>query len=312
MFFSTENSNEKPQGGIFFRRIFRRVFLDDWILKAVALAITLGLWLGVTGFRAPVTKNLKDITLNLNFPNNFENTKPSPQKIEIIVTGDKRKVDTLRGEDLIASIDLTDVKPGDQIVNLTPDNVNIELPSGVKIDDIITPKKFVVQLEKVVEREVEVKPVTEGNLADGFEIYSETVMPPQVKVRGAESVVKSLDSVMTEKINIENRNADFVARQIGLNVVNPNATVLDGIVDVAFKIGEKRVERVMVVPFKTERETKKATVVLYGARSILESLRVEDLKIEMVKSDNGEMQPQLILPPDIQDKIEVRQFKFSA
>ncbi|MGI8470091.1 MAG: CdaR family protein [Pyrinomonadaceae bacterium] len=303
---STENFIEKEQHRIFFWRIFRRIFLEDWLLKLIALAITLALWLGVTGGRT--TGRFENIALNPRVSNDMEITNLSPKDVIIFVTGDKAKVNNLLSRDLVMSIDLTDVKAGDRIVQLAPESVNLELPSGVKLDRI-EPNKINVRLEKVEEREIEVKPETEGSVADGFEIYSETVMPAKVRARGAESFVKSLDSIMTEKINIENQSADFIARQVGLNVVNPNVTVLDGIVDVAFKIGEKRAERIFVVPVKTERETKKAMVVLYGARSILENIHVEELKIELTKSETGEIVPQLVLPPELQDKIEVRKIK---
>lgn len=310
MFFSTENFIEKEQRRLFFRRIFRRVFLEDWFLKLIALIITLALWLGVTGLRAPTTVRLRNVTLNPRVSNEMEITNSPVQEVDIVVTGDKAKIDRLNPHDLVMSVDLTDVKTGDRTVQLNPENVNLELPNGVKLDEI-QPNRIALRLEKVEEREVEVKAETEGNVADGFEIYSQTVIPAKVRVRGAESVVRSLDSIMTEKINVENRREDFIARQVGLNVVNPNVTVLDGIVEVAFKIGEKRAERIMIVTVNTEHENKKAMVVLYGAHTILENLRSEDLKIELVKSDTGEMLPQLILPPNIQDKIEVRKIKLS-
>jgi hypothetical protein len=57
---------------------------------------------------------------------------------------------------------------------------------------------------------------------------------------------------------------------------------------------------------------KRATVVLFGARSILENLRSEDLIVEMNKNDAGEMVPHLVLPAEIQDKIEIRKLKLSS
>jgi YbbR domain-containing protein len=312
MLFSAEQFTEKEQRQMFFRRLFRRVFLEDWLLKLVALAITLALWFGVTGLRTPTSKRFKEVSLNLNFANNLEVTNSPPKDVEIFVTGDKRKVDLLRGADLVVSVDLSDVKPGSQIIQLMPSNVNVELPNGVKLDEI-QPDRILVQLEKVTEREVPVKPETEGNLADGYEIYSQTVLPSKVHVRGAESFVKSLDSISTEKINIEDRQESFVARQVGLNVSNPNVTVLDGIIDVAFTIGEKRSERLFTVSFKEENgTTRRASVILFGARSLLENVRNEDLQIEMTKSETGETVPRVVLPAELQDKVEIRKLKLSS
>lgn len=270
----------------------------------------MALWLGVTGLREPIPVRLKNITLNQRVSNNMEITNSPVQEVDIVVTGDKRKIDRLNVQDLVMSVDLTDVKPGDRIVQLSPDTVNLELPSGIKLDEI-QPNRIAVRLETVEERDIIIKPQTEGSVAEGYEIYSQTVIPAKVRVRGAESAVKSLDSISTERIALENRTGDFTARQTGLNVSNPNLTVLDGIVDVIFKIGEKRGERIFVVPVVVGNEFKRATVVLFGARSLLENLDVGELKIELRRNDDGEIVPQLILPAELQDKIEVRKIKLS-
>jgi YbbR domain-containing protein len=254
---------------------------------------------------------LNNVSLNPRVSNDMEITNSPVKEVDIVVTGDKRKVDRQNANDLVISIDLTDIKSGDRTVQLSPETVNLELPSGIKLDEI-QPNKIAVRLERVNEREIEVKPETEGSLTEGFEIYSQTVVPARVRVRGAESFVKSLDSISTEKINIENRRESFTARQVGLNILNPNVTVLDGIVDVVFRIGEKRIERMFVVPVKTGNETKRVTVVLFGVRSVLENLRVEDLQINLSKSETGELLPQLILPIELQDRIEIRRLKSSS
>jgi len=306
--FPTEKFLEKEQRQLLLRRLVRRIFLEDWGIKLIALAITAALWLGVTGMRAPTTMRLKNVALNPRVSNDMEITNSPVQEVDIVITGDKPKIDNLNPRDLVISIDLTDIKSGDRTVQLTPENVNVELPNGVKLDEI-QPNKIAVRLEKVEEREIEVKPDTEGSVAEGFEIYSKTVLPAEVRVRGAESFVKSLDSVMTEKINIENRKEDFTVRQVGLNILNPKVTVLDGIVDVTFKIGEKRAEKMFLVPVKGEE--KNATVVLFGARSVLENLRSEDLQIELFKNETGEVFPQLVLPIELQDKVEIRKLKLN-
>lgn len=312
MFFSfpTEKFTEKEQRQKFLRRIIRRVFLEDWGTKLIALGITFALWLGITGLRTPITRRLKNVTLVTQISNNMEITNTPVEEIEVVLTGDKRDVDRLTARDLVVSVDLTEVKPGDRIVQLTPETVNLSLPSGVKLDEI-QPNKISVKLDNVEEKEVTVKVETEGNVAEGFEVYNSEVVPAKVRVRGAESFVKSLDSISTEKINIENLKDNFVARQIGLNVVNPKITLLDTIVDVNLRIGEKRAERVFVVEHKSETAVKNITVVVNGARSIVEKMRAEDFKVEIFKNESGEEIAQVTLPEDLQDKVEILKSKIN-
>ena len=310
MFFPTEKIFQKEERQIFISRLFRRVFLEDWLMKLVALAITLGLWLGVTGLHAPITTRLNNVELRLRVSNDIEITNSPVQEVTLVITGDKRKIDQIKQSDLVVSLDLADAQTGDRIVQISPDNVNVELPTGVRLEEI-QPNKIAVKIEKVEEREITVKAETEGNLEEGFEIYSTTVAPQKVRIRAPESYIKSLDFVSTEKINIENRREDFTEKQVALNVVNPKATLLDAAVDVSFKIGEKRTEKLFAIPVKADNKIKVATVVLYGARSILESIKPENLQVEILKNDAGEDVSQLTVPLEIQGKVEIRKLQIN-
>lgn len=310
MSFPTENFSQKEDWQFSFRRLLRRVFLEDWLVKAIALFITLALWLGVTGLRAPTTARLRSIPLNLRVSSDIEVTNSPVQEVDLVISGDKRKIDQLNPRDLVVSLDLTDVSAGERTVQIAPENVAVELPTGVRLEEI-QPNRIAVKLEAVEERDVTVRAETEGAIAEDFEIYSRTVTPNKVRVRGPASFVKSLDFVSTEKINLEDRREDFSVRQVALNIVNPKVTLLDTAVAVNFRIGEKRIERMFTASAKTETGNKTVAVVLFGARSILESLKPEDLQIEIVKNEAGEDSPNLILPVEIQGQIEVRKLKIN-
>ena len=312
MLFPTEKNFEKEPRQALLARLLRKVFLDDWLMKLIALVITLGLWLGVTGLRKPmITTPLKNITLQPRISNDFEITNTPVSEVTLVVTGDKGKIDQIKNENLIVSLDLTSVQSGERIVQLTPENVSIELPSGVKLEEI-QPGKIAIKLEKVMERDVPVKAETEGGVAEGFEIYSATAAPQNVRVRGPESYIKPLDSISTEKVNVEGRQEDFTSQQVSLNPVNPKVRLLDTTaVEVFFRIGEKRVEKNYLVPVKTENGNKIATVVLYGAQSLFVNLRSENLKVEILKNETGEISLKLILPAEIEGKVEIRKLKIN-
>lgn len=292
------------------RQLLRRVFFEDRLIKAIALFITLTLWLGVTGLRAPKTARLRSVPLNLRVSNDIEVTNSPVREVDLVITGDKRKIDQLNQRDLVIALDLTDVPAGERIVQMTPENVSIELPVGIKLDEI-QPNKIAVKLEAVEEREIAVRAETEGAVAENYEIYNKIIAPTKVRVRGPESYIKSLDLVSTEKINLENRQESFTVRQVALNVTNPQITVLDTVVDVAFEIGEKRIERLFLLPVKGEVSGKRAIVILYGARSVLDSLKAEDLQIETIKNESGENTLNLILPTEIQNKVEIKKLQLN-
>lgn len=302
-----ENYVERQQYTLYFKNILRKVFLEDWLMKLVALVITFALWVGVTGLSKPTQQRMSGIPLTLRFSNNTEVTNSPIQEVDIVISGDKRKIDQINKNDLIISLDLTDVQPGDRVIQLTPDIVSISLPTGIKLDEI-QPRRIAVKLEPVEEKEIPVNAVTDGEVPDELEIYSETITPQKIRVRGPANFIKSLASVTTDKIDLTNKGADFTARQVPVNVSNPKATLLDTVVDVAFRIGEKRVEKTFRVPIKDDPK-RKATVVLFGGKSLFDGVKPEDLRVEMVKAPSGDDAPQLTLPASLQDKVEIRKVK---
>jgi Uncharacterized protein conserved in bacteria len=302
-----EPQNEKRPNRLLFKHVLRKIFLEDWLLKAVALAITLVLWLGVTGLSTPTTELIRNVPLNLRFSSETEITGSELQQVDIIVSGDKRRVSEINRNDLVVSVDLTDVENGERVLNLTPENVLLSLPTGVKLDEI-QPSTITVKLEPMVEKEVPVRIETAGTLPDGFEIYSQTISPTQVKVRGPASYILPIESLMTERIDLGDRRTDFTAQGVQLNRPGTEKiTLLKGVVDVMFRVGETRTERVFLLPVENLFD-RKATVVLYGPRSVITSLKPEELKVTSAKDATGTDVPQVTLPAQMQN-VEIRQVR---
>lgn len=290
---------------LFFKHILRKVFLEDWVMKLVALAITFALWLGVTGLSTPTTQRLPSVPLSLRFSNNIEVTNSPIQEVTLVVTGDSRRLAQIDKNDLVVSMDISNVMPGDRVISLTPETVAVSLPTGVKLEDI-SPRSMAVRIETVEEREVRVQAETDGAVADGYELYGETVNPAKVRVRGPAGFIRSLESVSTERIDLSGRTADFSARQVPIGIANPQASVITGtVVDVAFRIGEKRIERMYSVPVSDE-SGRRVQVVLFGGRSLFESLKASDLRVEIDENDSGQDVPRIILPSTLEGKVEVR------
>jgi len=299
-----ENYGGKQQYPLYFKNILRKIFLEDWLMKLAALAITLALWVGVTGLSNPTQQRMSGIPLTLRFSNNTEVTNSPLQEVDIVISGDKRRIDQINKNDLIVSLDLTDALLGDQEIELTPDRVSISLPTGIKLDEI-QPRRMVVKLEPVEEKEITVNAVTEGQLPEGLEIYGATVTPQKVLARGPANFIRSLTSVTTDKIDLTNKASDFTARRVSVSVSNPRVTLLETLVDATFRIGEKRIEKTFAVPVQNDPK-KKVSVTLFGPRSLFEGVTAEDIRVEIVKGPAGEELPQVALPASLQDRVEIR------
>ena len=300
---SAETTNSRT---LFFKHILRKIFLEDWLTKLLALGITLALWVGVTGL-SEVGSDRYKVPLVLRLADNAQATNEPVDQVEIRITGDKRRLEQIRESDLRVFVDLTTVPVGNHTVPLAPDTVTVpDLPNGVRLEDI-NPKRIVVRLEAIEERDVPVRVETQGAVKNGSEVYSEAVLPPTVRIRGPVSYIRSLASVPTEKIDISGRDADFTARQVRIAPLsNEDATILESFVDVSFRIGETRIERSFSVPVE-DSPAKRAQVTLFGGRSLLEGITAKDLAV--TTSENRD--PQVTLPAEIDGRVEVRRIKLN-
>lgn len=307
--FPTEKFIKDEQRRNLLAHWFRRIFVDDWLIKLFAVVITLSLWFGVTGLRAPITTRLNRVTLSPRVSNEMEITNSPREEVDLVITGDKNKIAQINKENLVVSLDLTEVKAGDRTILLTPETVDVELPTGVKLTEI-QPHEIVISLEKVEQREIPVRIEIEGSVAEGFEIYNQTITPQRVRVRGPASFIRALDFVSTEPVGVENRQEDFVAQQVPVNANNSKVTVLDTVVDVAFDVGERRIERLFSIPYQTETRLGIANAVIYGPRPVIENLQTENLQVVEERTAEGKSTLKVVVPENLQNQIQVRSVKF--
>lgn len=293
-------------GTLFAKHVIRKVFLEDWGLKLIALVITLALWFGVTGLSTP-TKERLTVPLNLTISTDTVVVNVIRPEVDIVISGDKRKLEQINRSDLSAGLDLTEVAPGDWVITLSPETVSVVLPPGVKLETV-QPGNVAVKLESVAEKDVEVKAETTGSVEPGYEIYSTSVLPSKIRVRGPASVVKTLEYVQTDKIDLTGKKEEFTSKQVPVNASNPKAAVLNTVVDVYFRIGEKRGERAFTLPIIGE-PGKTASFILYGPKTLLQKVRADQIKVEIYLNDSGEITPRVVVPTELQDVVEIRNLK---
>src|SRR5919106_6713769 len=140
-------------------KLLRRIFLEDWSLKLLSLAIAIVLWLLVTGQNEPVTAHL-NVQLNFIRPQSLEISNDPPRTVDVMLTGSRNKLDDLTSLDLVATVDLSDQQPGERVLRLA-DKAVISLPQGVKVDGF-QPSAIPIRLEHIIERQIAIEPHLEG------------------------------------------------------------------------------------------------------------------------------------------------------
>src|SRR6185295_15529759 len=151
------------------QKLLRRIFVEDWSLKLLSLAIAIALWLLVTGQNQPVTAHV-NVQLNFIRPPALEISNDPPRTVDVMLTGSRSKLDDLTSLDLVATVDISDQRAGERVLRLA-DKAQLTLPQGIKVD-AFQPSAIPIRLEEIVDRQVPVEAKLEGKPADGFEVYS--------------------------------------------------------------------------------------------------------------------------------------------
>src|SRR5688500_6924538 len=150
-------------------KLARKIFLEDWSLKLLSLAIAVVLWLLVTGQNEPVTAHV-NVQLNFIRPQSLEISNDPPRTVDVMLTGSRNKLDDLTSLDLVATVDISDQRAGERVLRLA-DKALIPLPQGIKVDGY-QPSAIPIHPEPIVERQVAIEPKLEGKPADGLEVYA--------------------------------------------------------------------------------------------------------------------------------------------
>ena len=284
------------------QKLLRRIFIEDWSLKLLSLAIAIVLWMLVTGQNQPVTAHV-NVQLNFIRPPSLEISNDPPRTVDVMLTGSRNKLDDLTSLDLVATVDISDQRAGERVLRLA-DKAQIILPQGIKIDGF-QPSAVPIRLEEIVERQVGVEAKLEGKPAEGFEVYSVYPNKGSVAVRGPASRVNALQKVATESIWLSGHKETFTASNVALDVPDPKVDLLEPMVNVNVEIGERRVEKTfsdITVTTAQGGKVQPATtsVTVLGLASFLQSLKSEELKIVL---EGEALQPRLDLPDALKGKV---------
>jgi hypothetical protein len=293
------------------RRWLHDLLFADWGLKLLALAITLGLWFAVTGQRVPTTARLRKVPLFFVLPNEMEISNEPRDEVDLTLRGSKRVLDAIKASDVSLSYDASSYRPGERVVQLSSNNITLQLPEGVSPEGLtierIEPASVPLRLERRVERELEVEPHLEGKVPEGFELVGAQSLPARVRVRGPESHVAAQEHARTETIMLEGRTETFTATQIAIDIQDRKLVALDTVVDVLVKISETQSTKrlVGVAARNADGAHTRLTIEVRGARSVVEPLRAADLSVVFDAVPDGTTRPRLVLPSNLEGRLEL-------
>ncbi len=300
-----------------------REYLKDYILentglKVLALLITAVLWLSVASRPvAQVTlRNVPILFQNLPESPNLEVTDTDAPSAQVYLEGPRDLVDSIRPTEITVLADMRGVEAGVRVKQLMVDTGR--LPASVKA--IVDPREIRVRVERVIEKDVPVKPRFDGEPPPGFEVVGWQINPPTVRIGGAESRVRDINDVSTETVRLTGRS-DSLTETVAIDIGSANVNLSDQSprkVSLSVVISEQRKERtlsgvpVTLINGPGGARTRPATVTvtLYGPRSLIDQITIADLSVTAdFKSEPvgpNRFKPEVSLTAAFADKVMVR------
>src|SRR5213593_3419790 len=188
----------------------------NWHLKLISLVLATMLWMMVA------TEASSELAMEVpleyrNIPARMEITGDTTNSVQVRLRGSPNVVRDISPKNVSTTIDLSNMRPGEKIVPLSPQNV--QAPFGAEVIRV-NPSSIRFNLERTLTKTVPVVPTILGQPADGFEIGAVAVNPSKVEVEGPESRISTLASIATVPIRLDRRQT-HIEQAAELDVPDP-------------------------------------------------------------------------------------------
>ncbi len=261
-----------------------QVIIHDPMRKIFAIVFAFGLWLFVAvGYNYRYTKNIQIVYTNL--PED-QILVDSVATVNVTFTGGGVSLLNIWAATPKAQCDLSKTKLGENKIPVK----NIVIPIGFRDVSIDYQKttSIDITIDRKITKEMRVVVPIKGSLRNRFSISDITVLDTVV-VTGPKEMLRNVDEVMTESLNVQNRNKSFTRT---LRLMNPSSLIdfSEEIVTVNVTL-DTTIERTFVnIPLKllyapnqlayTEKITLD-TLIVQGAKSRMADLKKSDIEVRI-------------------------------
>ncbi len=210
-------------------------------LKLVSFLFALMLWFSLIPEEKTFSEKTLTVPLELhNIPSDMELMERPVQTVNVTIRAPNRLLPQLSSANVHAALNLQNATVAQEEYSLSRSMVSI--PTGAEVKEI-SPSKVNLKFEKSEEILLKVSPNIIGELPEGYTLLKTAVVPPEVLVKGPESIINAHEMVRTSPINLtgliqsKEIEADLILPDPDLTLAMSKNTVL-----VRLHISEKKSE----------------------------------------------------------------------
>lgn len=219
---------------------------ENWILKLVSLCLAVMLWYFVVG-EDQVDINMQVPVEIINLPKNLIISNQYKSDIDVSVRGPRSMIQDLRHRNITRPVDLSSAQPGTIVIK--NDEQSIPFPRGINVQRL-QPTNITLQLDQLIQKNIPIKPLTEGKPAKGYELHRIILDPDHLLISGPKAVLEKGHEIITYIINLDGLNHTTTI-QVHLNLEPElfellGETVVSAKLEVREVLEERTVKNILV------------------------------------------------------------------
>lgn len=175
-----------------------RMLSHNLMFKTLSLVLAVFLWAWVQTEQV-VDKRSRARVIYI-WPEGLVRVQEVPKTLVVTLRGPQGLVQNLESSHLRYHVDLTEADLGDVSVDFSERNLT-GLPDGVSVVQV-SPPGVDIDLDRRLVREVRVREMVIGDVAEGWSKGEVTVAPATIQITGPQSLVRQISEVATNVVDV--------------------------------------------------------------------------------------------------------------
>ena len=175
-------------------------------LRIISVLLAIGLWIFVNAGQRGSLESFNVPVSYRDLPPHLIITNLHPQSVKVEVSGPRTLLSLIDPSRLTLRLDLTGVTVGQASFKISPEAFNVPRQTTVVG---IAPSQIVLDVDKIITRDVPVHLSLTGTPATGYRVLSTEVNPRTVTVRGPSKELARIDEVESEPIDLSGTTANL-------------------------------------------------------------------------------------------------------
>ncbi len=280
----------------------------NWVLKLVSLFFALFLWYFVVG-EDKVDMNVTLPVEIVNLPRDLIISNQFKKQIEVTISGQRSLIRGMTEQHISRSIDLSKATPGTIVIQNDPDSIS--LPRGLSILRV-QPPTLTLLLDRLIQKELPIKPILVGKVHKDFRLDSVTVDPLTLKISGPQAILDPEENLRTLPIVI-NGLSESTVKQVSLALKHEISDLIgEPVVAVRLNLSALKKEMKFTdIPIDFEHDKGKQTEMIYRLSPPTVSIKAE-IPQGMIRKPNGlkslfqaKIRPETLQPGSLKLKVLV-------